>query len=137
MTSGNDDRLTTMPPAARLGDRHTCPKRPPGGAIIKGATSVTIEGRPAARLNDACICADGPSHVGSASRSVTIEGKEAARVGDTTCHHGVILPPGAATVVIGDATSFPDDGGAPPPSPPAPAGAMTVAHTNGAPFVRS
>lgn len=125
-----------MPPAARLGDLHTCPKMPPGGAIIAGASSVMFEGKPAARLNDACACADGPSHVGTASRSVTIEGQPAARVGDTTCHHGVILPPGATTVSIGDATSFPDEG-APAPASPAPAGAMTTARANAAPFVRS
>lgn len=125
-----------MPPAARVTDLHTCPKASKGGKIIAGASSVAFEGKPAARVNDACDCADGPSHVGSGSRSVTIEGKAAARVGDATCHHGVIRPPGAASVIIGDATSFPDEGTAPPPPTPAPASAMTTARTNGAPFLR-
>jgi uncharacterized Zn-binding protein involved in type VI secretion len=124
-----------MPPAARLGDLHTCPKMPPGGAIIEGASSVSFDGFPAARINDACACADGPSHVGSGSRSVTIEGKPAARVGDATCHHGLILPPGSTSVSIGDATSFAEEGAAAPP-PQAPAGAMSTAHANGAPFLR-
>ena len=127
-----------MPPAARKTDLHTCPKAPPGGMIMEGSSTISFEGQPAARVNDACACADGPSHVGSGSASVTIEGKAAARVGDNTCHHGLILPPGAPSVIIGDASSFPDDGAAAPaPAPtPAPASAMTTAHANGAPFLR-
>jgi uncharacterized Zn-binding protein involved in type VI secretion len=117
-----------MPPAARLGDLHTCPKVPPGGAVIEGASSVLIEGRPAARQNDACACADGPSHVGSGSRGVLIEDQPAARLGDTTCHHGILLL-GAATVMIGDA-------GPSSAAPAAPTSAMTRARANGAPFLR-
>lgn len=112
-----------MPRAARLGDEHTCPKQPPGGKIIRGASSVFINSKPAARLNDPCACADGPSHVGSAAPKVLIEGKGAARVDDTTCHHGVITK-GSANVFIGNG------GGA------GPAGAMSTARGNGAPFVR-
>lgn len=112
-----------MPPAARLGDQHTCPKQSSGGKIIQGASSVFINSKPAARLNDPCDCADGPSHVGSASPTVFIEGKAAARIGDTTCHHGVIVK-GSTDVLIGNG------GGA------SPAGAMSTAHGNGAPFVR-
>lgn len=109
-----------MPPAARLGDPHTCPHSS-GGTIIEGAATVFINGKPAARLNDACDCADGPSHVGSASPTVLIEGKNAARITDTTCHHGVIQQ-GSANVIIGGV------GG--------PAGAMGTARSNAAPFVR-
>ncbi len=112
-----------MPPAARLGDEHTCPNSSSGGKIIEGASSVFINSKPAARLNDACACGDGPSHVGSASPTVFFEGKAAARIGDTTCHHGVIIH-GAANVIIGNG------GGA------SPAGAMSTARSNAAPFVR-
>lgn len=111
-----------MPLAARLADPHTCP-RCAGGTIAAGAATVFIEGKPAARMNDACDCGDGPSHVGSASPTVQIEGKGAARVGDTTCHHGVITA-GASTVFIGDGGA----GGS--------ASAMSTARNNAAPFVR-
>lgn len=126
-----------MPFAARLGDPHTCPRQPPGGTITHGASSVMIEDRPAARKGDACDCADGPSHLGSGSRSVTIEDQPAARVGDTTCHHGEVIV-GASSVIVGDASSFPDEGGPSPArsTPAASTSAMTTARTNGAPFVR-
>lgn len=87
---------------------------------MEGAPTVFINGKPAARLNDPCDCADGPSHVGSASPTVFIDGQPAARVGDTTCHHGVIST-GSGDVNVG--------GGGP-------AGAMGTARSNGAPFVR-
>ncbi len=110
-----------MPPAARFGDQHTCPHSA-GGKIVAGAATVFINGKPAARLNDACQCADGSSHVGSASPTVSIEGSPAARLTDTTCHHGVINQ-GSGDVFIGDG------GGSP-------AGAMSTARSNAAPFVR-
>jgi uncharacterized Zn-binding protein involved in type VI secretion len=111
-----------MPPAARLGDAHTCP-RSSGGTIADGSPTVTINGKPAARLNDPCACADAQSFVGSGSRAVTINGRPAARLQDTTCHHGVISQ-GSPDVVIGDGGR-----GA--------AGAMATARTNAAPFVRA
>ena len=51
-----------MPPAARIGDLHTCPMVNPGpvphvgGPIIVGCPTVLIGGMPAARVGDACVC---------------------------------------------------------------------------------
>jgi uncharacterized Zn-binding protein involved in type VI secretion len=125
-----------MPPAARKTDLCDCPKCS-GGEIIEGSSSISFEGQPAALVGHAVDCADGPSYIGSGSPSVMIDGKAVARVGDSTCHHGKIKPPGAPSVIIGDASSFPDEDAAGPPAPSAaPAGAMSTAFTNGAPFLR-
>jgi uncharacterized Zn-binding protein involved in type VI secretion len=126
-----------MPPAARKTDLCTCPKCS-GGEIIEGSSSISFEGQPAALVGDAVDCEDGPSYIGSGSASVTIDGRAVARVGDNTCHHGVIKPPGAPSVIIGDGSSFPDEDAAPgaPAATPSPASAMTTARANGAPFLR-
>ena len=58
-------------PAARMGDYQTCPAiRPPsiphvGGHVLKGAYTVLIGGKPAARLSDSCSCAGPPSAITS------------------------------------------------------------------------
>lgn len=87
-------------------------------AIIVGAPTVLIGGKPAARLSDTtapCMlvaCAPGgPGMISMASTSVFIGGLPAARVGDTTMHAacvapipapmGKIIPPGCPTVLIG------------------------------------
>ena len=43
-----------MQPVARLGDTHDCPKHGPN-AIVAGGQG-TVDGRPVARLGDACAC---------------------------------------------------------------------------------
>ena len=106
-----------MPPAARLGDQvigaphaHGCPACPhtPVGAIIKGAATVLIEGKPAARKDDngtaAPCCGPNTFMIVKGSGSVIIEGKPAARVDDETLHCGIApgkIMSGAATVIIG------------------------------------
>lgn len=124
-------------PAARLGDQviQTAPHchapiHPAGPvptavphpplplAIITGAPTVLIGGKPAARMTDttkpctlpSCV-PGGPGMVQVASPTVLIAGLPAARVGDTTLHAacvapipapvGKVLPPGCPTVLIG------------------------------------
>lgn len=87
-------------------------------AIVAGAPTVLIGGKPAARLSDItqpCMLAScvpgGPGMVSMASTSVLIGGLPAARVGDQTLHAacvapipapmGKIIPPGCPTVLIG------------------------------------
>ena len=96
-------------PAARVGDNHICPLVDPGpkphvgGPILPpGATTVTVEGQPAARVGDQAQCAGPPDSIVVGAFPVPIEGKPAARTGDSTAHGGVIAA-GAATVVIGSA----------------------------------
>lgn len=86
--------------AARIGDLEACPN---GGdsAIVTGASTVFIEGRPAARVDDRLDCGGGHTQIESGSPTVVIERAHAARVDDTTCHKGA-LKTGARTVFIGD-----------------------------------
>lgn len=126
-----------MKPAARLTDMHACPMQTPaivpiphvGGPIVsQGATTVLVEGLPAARVGDICICVGPPAPIVLGSFTVLIEGSPAARVGDMTAHGGAIIPPGALTVLIGDA-----GGGAGSPA----AATMSNARATGAAFVQT
>ncbi len=94
-----------MPPAARVGDMHTCPMVTPpphvGGPILPpGCPTVLIDGMPAARAGDMAACTGPPDAIASGSTTVTIGGMPAARVGDVTVHGGVIVA-GSPTVEIG------------------------------------
>jgi uncharacterized Zn-binding protein involved in type VI secretion len=94
-----------MPPAARLGDMHTCPlsdgpKPHVGGPITgPGASTVLIGGLPAARVGDMAQCVGPPDTIVMGSSKVMIQGMPAARMGDQTAHGGVITL-GAPTVII-------------------------------------
>jgi uncharacterized Zn-binding protein involved in type VI secretion len=98
-----------MPPAARVGDMHTCPMITPGvppvphvgGPILPpGCPTVLIGGQPAARSTDMCTCVGPPDVIAMGSPTVLIGGLMAARIGDTTAHGGVITL-GCPTVLIG------------------------------------
>ena len=94
-----------MPPAARVGDMHTCPlsdgpKPHVGGPILPpGMPTVLIAKMPAARVGDMCTCVGPPSTIVMGSSKVMIGGMPAARMGDSTAHGGVITL-GAPTVMI-------------------------------------
>ena len=97
-----------MPPAARVTDMHTCPMVTVlvphvGGPILPpGCPTVLIGGMPAARVGDMCTCVGPPSTIiPPGCPTVLIGGMPAARVGDQTAHGGVIVGPGALTVIIG------------------------------------
>ena len=98
-----------MPPAARIGDMHTCPMITPGvppvphvgGPILPpGCPTVLIGGQPAARVTDQCTCVGPPDVIAKGSPTVLIEDLMAARIGDLTGHGGVITL-GCPTVMIG------------------------------------
>jgi uncharacterized Zn-binding protein involved in type VI secretion len=114
-----------MPPAARIGDMHTCPMVDPGpkphvgGPISKGEPTVLIGGMPAARVGDMAICMGPPDTIAQGEPTVLIGKRPAARMGDMTAHGGVVVA-GCPTVLIG--------GGAG-------AGALAAAAAVGAPFV--
>lgn len=94
-------------PAARVSDMHTCPLVTGvvphvGGPILPpGCPTVLIGGMPAARSGDMCTCTGPPDTIAVGSATVLIGGMPAARVGDQTAHGGVIVGPGAPTVIIG------------------------------------
>ncbi len=65
--------------------------------IILGAPTVFIAGLPAARMGDTC----GVDAIIKGSATVMIGGMPAARIADPTAAGGVVMPPGALTVLIG------------------------------------
>jgi len=70
-----------MPPAARLTDMHTCPMQTPGVPPIPHVGGPVIgPGVPGP-----------PDSIVKGSATVTIGGKPAARMGDTTAHGGQIV----------------------------------------------
>jgi uncharacterized Zn-binding protein involved in type VI secretion len=96
-----------MPPAARLGDMHTCPLINPGpvphvGGPVTGpcAPTVLIGNQPAAKVGDLLICVGPPDTIVKGSSNVLINGMPAARMGDNTAHGGVVVQ-GYPTVMIG------------------------------------
>lgn len=94
-----------MPPAARVGDNHTCPMVTGlvphvGGPVSSGSPNVSIAGMPAARVTDSLVCVGPPDTIAQGSGTVMINGLAAARLGDATAHGGVIVM-GAPTVIIG------------------------------------
>jgi uncharacterized Zn-binding protein involved in type VI secretion len=95
-----------MPPAARLGDMHTCPMVTGvvphvGGPILPPCCpTVMIGGVPAARVGDLLTCTGPPDTIAMGSMTVLIGGQPAARLGDPTAHGGVIIL-GLPTVMIG------------------------------------
>ncbi|GIV97428.1 MAG: type VI secretion protein [Herpetosiphonaceae bacterium] len=98
-----------MPPAARVGDMHTCPMQTPGVPPIPhvggpitgpGVPTVLIAGLPAAVMGDMATCTGPPDSIIKGSATVLIGGRPAARMGDQTAHGGSIVL-GAPTVMIG------------------------------------
>lgn len=98
-----------MPPAARIGDMHTCPMVTPGvppvphvgGPILPpGCPTVMIGYMPAARVGDMATCVGPPDSIAMGSVTVLIGYMPAARLGDPTVHGGTIAV-GCPTVMIG------------------------------------
>jgi uncharacterized Zn-binding protein involved in type VI secretion len=96
-----------MPPAACVGDMHTCPMVTGvvphvGGPLLPpGAITVLIGGRPAAVVSGMATCVGPPDTIAKGSATVLIGGMPAARIGDLTAHGGTIVGPGCPTVMIG------------------------------------
>lgn len=95
-----------MPPAARLGDMHTCPMVTGlvphvGGPILPPCCPTVLIGMmPAARVGDMATCVGPPDVIALGSMTVIIGGQPAARIGDMTVHGGVIVQ-GEMTVIVG------------------------------------
>jgi len=88
-----------MLPAARITDLivSSATLGVPTPIIPPGAPTVLIAGLPAARMGDSC----GADVIIKGSATVLIGGLPAARMADPTAAGGLILPPGALTVLIG------------------------------------
>lgn len=94
-------------PAARITDMHTCPMLTGpvphvGGPIMPpGVPTVLIMNLPAATMTGMCVCVGPPDTILGGCPTVLINNLPAARVTDTTAHGGIIIGPGAVTVLIG------------------------------------
>jgi uncharacterized Zn-binding protein involved in type VI secretion len=94
-------------PAARLTDTHTCPAFTGpvphvGGPIVgPGCPTCLILALPASHLTDNAVCVGPTATVIKGSATVLIGKLPAARLTDNTAHGGVIVGPGAPTVLIG------------------------------------
>ncbi|WP_028046736.1 PAAR domain-containing protein [Cellulomonas sp. URHE0023] len=88
-----------MFPAARVTDQivSTATQGAPMPIIPPGVSTVLIGSMPAAVVGDGC----GVDSIVKGSATVTIGGKPAARATDQTAGGGIVLPPGAPTVLIG------------------------------------
>ena len=95
-----------MPPAARIGDMHTCPLATGvvphvGGPVLPpGIPTVLIGSQPAAAQGSMLTCVGPTDTIAMGSATVLIGGRPAARQGDPTAHGGVIVM-GLPTVEIG------------------------------------
>jgi len=94
-----------MPPAARVGDMHSCeettgPVPHVGGPIVgPGAPTVLIGGMPAAVVGDEAECNGPPDMLIVGSPTAFAGGKPIVRMGDPT-EHGGIVDAGQPTVMI-------------------------------------
>lgn len=94
-------------PAARVGDLHVCPAfNGPvphvGGPILPPCElTVLTMSMFQARLGDICVCVGPPAPIIKGSMTVLVGSKPAARLMDNTAHGGMIVGPGAPTVLIG------------------------------------
>lgn len=88
-----------MAPAARVSDMivSSATQGAPVPIIPPGAPTVLVGGLPAARMGDSC----GVDAIAKGSATVLIGGLPAARIGDSTAAGGIVMPPGAVTVLIG------------------------------------
>ena len=96
-----------MFPAARITDMHVCPMVTGvvphvGGPILPpGAPTVLIMNLPAARVTDMCTCVGPPDVIVMGSTTVLIMNLPAARLTSQCAHGGLVVGPGAPTVLIG------------------------------------
>jgi len=110
-----------MPPAARIGDLHECPRVDPGpkphvgGPVIRGSPDVNIGFAPAARVGDSLTCVGPTDVIEKGSPTVLINKLSAARIGDPTVHGGAIVV-GCFNVIIGDTGSGAISSDVPPPA---------------------
>ena len=88
-----------MPPAARVSDMivSAATQFAPVPIIPPGEPTVLIAGLAAARMVDSC----GADAIIKGSATVMIGGMPAASIGGMTAAGGVVMPPGAPTVMIG------------------------------------
>jgi len=83
------------------GDARRATGPPRWGTVLPpGCPTVLIDGQPAARATDMCLCIGPPDSIALGSPTVMIANLMAARMSDPTVHGGMIVL-GCPTVMIG------------------------------------
>ena len=99
-----------MMPCARVGDMHVCPMITPGvppiphvgGPILPpGVPTVIVGGSLAAPMGNMATCVGPPDTIIKGSMTVMIGSRPCARLMDNCAHGGMIVGPGAPTVLVG------------------------------------
>jgi len=85
--------------AARVGDRHDCPKHG-GGPIVTGSTNVFVNSTPFAHVADRASCGGPSDYLVTGAAKVTVNGKKASRV-TSHCMHGGKVAAGSPNVLVG------------------------------------
>lgn len=93
-------------PASVLGDNHVCPMVTGtvphvGGPVIAATATVLVTNKPVTVLGDTAICVGPPDSVIKGSATVMAGNKPVARIMDSCAHGGMIVGPGAPTVLVG------------------------------------
>ncbi len=73
-----------MPPAARITDLHVCSAHGPSPLAAEGSPDVLVGGLPAAREADYAVCGLLQDPIVKGESTVLINGRMAARLGDPT-----------------------------------------------------
>lgn len=98
--------MADAPKAARLTDNHLCPQHIGKEINANTASTILIEGQPAARITSKMVCIGGPPDaVAMGEPTVLMMGLDAARMLDGTDHGGLVSQ-GAATVLIGSMSAM-------------------------------
>lgn len=93
-------------PVCRLTDSHVCPMVtgivPHVGGIIAGpgAPTVLVMNMPASVMGDITVCVGPPGTVVMGSPTVLAMNKPVTRLTSNTAHGGVVVGPGAPTVLV-------------------------------------
>jgi uncharacterized Zn-binding protein involved in type VI secretion len=96
-----------MMPCARLTDMHVCPMVTGvvphvGGPILPPCVpTVLVMSLPAAPIGNMATCVGPPSTIIKGSATVMVQNRPLARLLDNTAHGGMIVGPGAPTVLVG------------------------------------
>lgn len=93
-------------PLCRLTDQHVCPMVTVlvphvGGPIVgPGAPTVLVMNMPASVMGDMAVCVGPPSAVVMGSPTVLVTNRPVTRLTSNTAHGGVVVGPGAPTVLV-------------------------------------
>ncbi len=94
-----------MPPASRITDAEICPAHG-GGAISTGSPNTLIGYKPAGRVADTVACSGGPDVIARGATTVLINSRMAARIGDPTAHGATLATGDPTVVIGETPQSF-------------------------------